>query len=199
MGHDQIFRWVVLAMIAAQLPLMLRFRLKSRTNEPLDRRQEGWFVLLTLRPAGLATFIGVVAYLVNPASMAWAAAPFPIWLRWAAVGLGIGAGMLILWTMSTLGSNLTDTVVTREKHTLVTNGPYRYIRHPFYVTVAMWLASISLVAANWFILLGSATLVGLLIFRTAREEERLVARFGDSYRNYMNQTGRFLPRLGAQH
>ena len=197
MNPDQLFRWVILALVVIQLPLMLRFRLKAHTKEHLDRRQEGWFVLLTLRPAGLVTFVGMVAYLVNPSSMAWAAAAFPIWLRWAGVMMGVASGMLILWTMRTLGSNLTDTVVTREQHTLVTNGPYRFVRHPFYDSVALWAGACGVMAANWFVLTATAALVSLFVVRTAREEERLVARFGDAYRRYMNATGRFLPRFFA--
>ena len=199
MNPDQMFRWVILAFVVIQLPLMLRFRLKAHTKEHLDRRQEGWFGLLTLRPVGLATFGGVIAYLVNPSSMAWASAPFPIWLRWAGVMMGVVSGMLILWTMGTLGTNLTDTVVTRERHTLVTDGPYRFVRHPFYDSVALWAGACAIMAANWFVLAGSAALVSLFVVRTAREEERLLARFGDAYRNYMNETGRFLPRLRTQH
>jgi protein-S-isoprenylcysteine O-methyltransferase Ste14 len=34
----------------------------------------------------------------------------------------------------------------------------------------------------------------MLRARTALEEERLVARFGDDYRRYMERTGRFFPR-----
>lgn len=35
----------------------------------------------------------------------------------------LGGGLLI-WTLRTLGANLTDTVITRKEHTLVTSGPY---------------------------------------------------------------------------
>jgi protein-S-isoprenylcysteine O-methyltransferase Ste14 len=31
--------------------------------------------------------------------------------------------------------------------------------------------------------------------RTRKEEQNLIARFGDDYRNYMQRTGRFVPRL----
>jgi protein-S-isoprenylcysteine O-methyltransferase Ste14 len=41
-------------------------------------------------------------------------------------------------------------------------------------------------------------LLSVLIMRTRIEEANLVARFGDSYRTYMERTGRFLPRIGAQ-
>jgi protein-S-isoprenylcysteine O-methyltransferase Ste14 len=33
---------------------------------------------------------------------------------------------------------------------------------------------------------------------TRREEDRLVARFGDHYREYMTRAGRFLPRWGSR-
>jgi protein-S-isoprenylcysteine O-methyltransferase Ste14 len=127
--------------------------------------------------------------------MAWAAAPFPLWVRWTGIAAGAVGAVLILWTMSTLGSNLTDTVVTRRNHTLVTNGPYRWVRHPFYDSVALWFASMSLAASNWFLLAGGVVTLVLLVIRTAAEEERLVLRFGESYRSYMNRTGRFVPRF----
>lgn len=197
MNHDEPFRTIAAVLALVLFPLMAYFRLKSRTNERLDRRQEGLFVLFTLRPIGLATLIGLFTYLVNPASMAWASVPLPAWLRWAGVGEAIAAGMLILWTMKTLGGNLTDTVVTREHHTLVVNGPYRFVRHPFYVAVGLWTTAFSVMAANWFLLAGSLAVLALLVIRTNAEEARLVARFGDAYQEYMTRTGRFLPKLKA--
>jgi protein-S-isoprenylcysteine O-methyltransferase Ste14 len=198
MNPDEMFRWLLVAVTVVLLPLMLRFRLKSHTNEKLDRRQEGLFILLTLRPIGLMTLGSFFVYLVSPERMAWAAAPLPLWLRWTGVLAGAAGGALILWTMSTLGGNLTDTVVTRRNHTLVTSGPYRWVRHPFYVSVALWFASMSLAAANWFMLTAGVVMLMLLVIRTRIEEERLVLRFGDAYRSYMYRTGRFLPRLGSR-
>jgi len=40
--------------------------------------------------------------------------------------------------------------------------------------------------------------IGLLIIRTRTEEEKLLGRFGDSYRAYMERTGRFLPKIRAK-
>jgi protein-S-isoprenylcysteine O-methyltransferase Ste14 len=88
-------------------------------------------------------------------------------------------------------------VVTRREHTLVTDGPYRWVRHPFYDAVGLSVLANSLVAANWFLFLTGGLLFLLLIVRTRTEEERLLARFGDSYRAYMKRTGRFLPRVAA--
>ncbi len=100
--------------------------------------------------------------------------------------------------MSSLGQNLTDTVVTRKDHTLVTSGPYRFVRHPFYDAAALYFLAISLVAANWFLGLACALVFALIVVRTRREEDRLLARFGDDYRRYTEQTGRFLPGIRAR-
>jgi protein-S-isoprenylcysteine O-methyltransferase Ste14 len=141
--------------------------------------------------------LGLLAYLVNPSWMAWASVSLPDWLRWIGVGFGIVAGGLLVWTLKSLGRNLTDTVVTRRAHALVTSGPYRWVRHPFYDSVALCVLANSLVAANWFLFLTGGLALVLLIVRTRKEEEKLLARFGDAYRGYMERTGRFLPRVRA--
>ena len=102
----------------------------------------------------------------------------PDWLRWTGVGIGFIAGSLIIWTLRNLGKNLTDTVVTRKEHTLVTSGPYRWIRHPFYLSAALAVFGNSFAAANWFLLLTGCVLVVLLMIRARKEEKNLIARFG---------------------
>jgi protein-S-isoprenylcysteine O-methyltransferase Ste14 len=85
--------------------------------------------------------------------------------------------------------------VTRKEHTLVTTGPYRWVRHPLYSSAALAILANSLVAANWFFLATGGVMFLLLVIRTRKEEENLLARFGDAYRKYMQRTGRFIPRL----
>jgi protein-S-isoprenylcysteine O-methyltransferase Ste14 len=177
-------------------PFLFYYRLQSQTpREKLDRWQEGLFILATLRPLGLLLWLGVIFYLVDPASMAWSSMPLPVWLRWFGVCICATAGGLLMWTFRRLGKNLTDTVVTRRVHTLVTHGPYRWVRHPFYDSAGLFVLGVALTAANWFLLLLGAMLMGLFVIRTRTEEENLVARFGASYREYMERTGRFVPRI----
>ena len=194
MNDDSVFRVVLIAGWLMLMPVLLYHRIRSQaTGERLDRRQEGWFILLTLRPAGLAHMVGLITYMVNPSRMAWSAMPLPIWLRWTGVGIGVLGGSLLVWTLLSLGRNLTDTVVTRRAHTLVTAGPYRWVRHPFYDAVALSVLANALTTANWFLLAAGAAAVILLVVRTTREEARLLARFGEAYRSYMGRTGRFVP------
>ena len=195
MEQDEIFRAVLIVGALLVFPFALYYRIKSQsTGEPLDRWQEGRFILFTLRPIGLVGMAGLIAYMIDPALMAWSAVPLPASLRWTGVVIAAIGGILILWTFHSLGTNLTDTVVTRREHTLVTHGPYRWVRHPFYASVALTVTGNALAAANWFLLLTGGLTLLLLVMRTRIEEEKLVARFGDAYRTYMNETGRFFPR-----
>ena len=193
--EDQTFRLILAIGMAAFLPVAFYHRVQSQaTGETLDRRQEGLFILLTLRPCGLAAMGGLVAFVLNPAWMSWASLPLPTTMRWTGVALGLPTVALGIWTFRSLGRNITDTVVTRREHTLVTSGPYRYVRHPFYVTTALAFAANALTTANWFVALTGFAAVTLLALRTATEEAKLIERFGDDYRRYIARTGRFLPR-----
>ena len=193
---DETFRMILLAGLVILVPIAAYHRVRSQlTGEKLDRRQEGLFILLTLRPLALAMMAGLIAFIINPSSMAWSSVPLPVWMRWVGVALGVNAGVLLTWTMHSLGKNLTDTVVTRREHTLVTAGPYRWIRHPFYASVGLAVVANALAAANWFLFVTGGLVFTLLVIRCTREEQNLVARFDDQYRDYMHRTGRFLPRI----
>jgi protein-S-isoprenylcysteine O-methyltransferase Ste14 len=148
MDEDHSFCLVLLPWAVSLMLIAAYHRLRAHTGEKLDRRQEGIFILVTLRLAGVWYMLVLVTYLVNPAYMAWAAVKLPDWLRWAGAGIGFAAALLIAWTLHHLGRNLTDTVVTRQRHTLVTTGPYRWVRHPFYASVALAAFAGALMAAN---------------------------------------------------
>jgi protein-S-isoprenylcysteine O-methyltransferase Ste14 len=195
MSDDETFRLILIAGSLIVFPIAIYHRLKAHsTGETLDRWKEGPYILFTLRPLGIAVMVGLFAYMVNPARMAWSSLPLPTWLRWVGVGVAVFGGALFIWTLRNLGKNLTDTVVTRREHTLVTTGPYRWVRHPFYVAAALTLLGNSLAAANWFLLGGGMLVFTLLAIRTRIEEAELLARFGGAYEEYMGRTHRFLPR-----
>jgi protein-S-isoprenylcysteine O-methyltransferase Ste14 len=191
MNEDHSFRLVLIPWALSLMLIAAYHRLRAHTGEKLDRRQEGIFILVTLRLAGVGSMLGMIAYMVSPPWMAWAAMALPDWLRWAGAGIGIAAAVLFAWTLHHLGRNLTDTVVTRQRHTLITTGPYRWVRHPFYSSVALAGA---LMAANASLLITGGMLFLLMVIRTRKEETILLARFGDDYRKYLGGTGRFIPR-----
>jgi protein-S-isoprenylcysteine O-methyltransferase Ste14 len=200
MNSESTFRAVVIASIALCLPIGLCYRIKSQARgERLARREEGVLVMVGLRLCGVLAWALVAAYLMNPAWVSWSSLALPAWLRWAGAPLGLlVVPPLLFWTFHSLGKNLTDTVVTRREHTLVTHGPYRWVRHPFYVVVFLWGLSLSLLTANWLLALLGIVAVTMLVTRTRVEEAKLSERFGDEYRAYARRTGRFFPLLGRR-
>jgi protein-S-isoprenylcysteine O-methyltransferase Ste14 len=198
MNDDEIFRLLLIVGLIAVLPVAVFHRVQAHWGgEKLDRRQEGLFLLLSIRLLGVMGMTGLLAFVIDPHRMAWSSVPLPVPLRWAGVGLAVVAAALLIWTFRNLGKNLTDTVVTRKDHTLVTTGPYRWVRHPFYVSFALAVLANSLVTANWFLFVTGSVVFVLLVVRTRKEEEKLIERFGDDYREYMKRTGRFFPRRMA--
>ena len=197
MADVQVFHAILTIVVVVLFPIAIFHRIRSQASgERLDRWQEGAFILFTLRPIGVATMLGLIAYVMNPEWMAWSSMRLPVPLRWCGVGMVALGGSLLVWTLGSIGRNLTDTVVTRRNHTLVTKGPYRWVRHPFYDAVLLFVAGGALAAANWFLLAGGLASFALIVLRTRREEDRLLARFGDAYRQYASATGRFLPKVG---
>lgn len=196
MQGDALFRLVLILGIVFVMPVGVFHRLKAHAaGDKLNRREEGLFILLTLRPLGMAGMIGLLLFVIDPRWMAWSAVPLPDGVRWVGAGVGVIAGALFIATLRALGPNLTDTVVTRAQHTLVTTGPYRWVRHPFYLASALAVVANALTAANSFIGVTSAAAVVLLMIRSTREEHHLKKRFGIEYTRYARRTGRFLPLL----
>jgi protein-S-isoprenylcysteine O-methyltransferase Ste14 len=58
------------------------------------------------------------------------------------------------------------------------------------------MASVTVLTANWFIGISSVAVLALLAIRTPKQEQMLIERFGQQYRDYMARTGRFVPRIG---
>ena len=196
MPNETPFRISLLVVIILAMSIGAYHRLQAASSgEKISHKEEGYAFAIVLRLAGVFLWISTFGYLVLPAGFQWASLPLPIWLRWLGVAAGIFCTLLFYWTLSSLGKNLTDTVVTRAAATLVTHGPYRWVRHPFYVTAALLMASVTLLSANWFIGVSSLLVLSLLAIRTPKEEQMLIAKFGDEYRDYMAKTGRFIPRM----
>ncbi len=120
----------------------------------------------------------------------------PIWAGW----IGAATFVIALWVLwrshADLGRNWSVTVEIKEKHALVTDGVFRYMRHPMYTAHCLWGIAQVLLIQNW--IAGLASLVVFLPFfllRVPREEKRMLENFGEEYRLYMDKTGRFIPRF----
>ncbi|MDD5127364.1 MAG: isoprenylcysteine carboxylmethyltransferase family protein [Dehalococcoidales bacterium] len=136
------------------------------------------------------------AYLLFPESLAWGMLLLPPWLRLLGAGLGILALLWFVWIHQNLGNNLSVRLRIKDSQTLITNGPYRLVRHPMYTAFYVLHLAAFFLTANWFIgLTWTVGLTAVIFLRVNREEAMLLSRFGEEYNSYMANTGRFLPRI----
>lgn len=198
MNSEQIYRTILIVLFLVSLSVSIYFRrtAQASSGDKIDRRLEGNYTMIALRIGGILTWFSIIAYTIYPPLVSWASFHLPDLVRWAGVGTGVLAVVLLIWMFRSLGSNITDSVTIRTSHSLVTDGPYRWIRHPLYTFGFLLFFSFSLIANNWLVLVFGFPTFGILLWRTRTEEAALQARFGDEYSSYSERTGRFLPRLG---
>ncbi len=71
----------------------------------------------------------------------------PLVLPFVAVYVLLQAGRV--WVLRTLGARWTTRIIILPGAPLVTSGPFRYLRHPNYVIVALELPCVSLALGLW--------------------------------------------------
>jgi len=80
-------------------------------------------------------------------------------------------------------------------HKLVTNGIYRYARHPISLAVLIYDPGIPLIFSSFYGFLIMLALIPLVLYRIGIEERMLIQKFGDEYRDYMKRTKKLIPFL----
>lgn len=144
---------------------------------------------------GIPFMLALFVYMFYPRLLAWAVIPLPVWAQWLGAGLSLSVLPLIFWVQRSLGVNFSSTLHVRDEHTLVTHGPYRWVRHPMYSVFFIQSIGFLLLTSN--LLIGGVYLVALtliVVTRIQHEETAMLEKFGPSYREYMARTGRFLPK-----
>ena len=106
-------------------------------------------------------------------------------------------GVAFRWySIRVLGKYFTRQVAIQPGQTVVENGPYRLIRHPSYSGALITIFGLGLAFTNWLSLI---VVMGIAFigysYRVSVEEKILVDALGESYRQYMERTKRFVPFL----
>ena len=171
------------------------FRRARKASGEVQYDPDDWQPRLR-RTVGFPFVMLLVAFATRPSLLNFAEFPLPVSAQWMGVILGLLVVLLIWWVQEALGDNFDIRLHVREGHTLVTHGPYRWVRHPMYTTIFIWGTSILLLTRNW--LIGGLSLFFILIIvvtRVAKEEAAMLETFGEEYERYLAHTGRFLPRF----
>ncbi len=74
-------------------------------------------------------------------------------------------------------------------------GPYRRVRHPFYLSLILVISSLVLIIRSYPLLAGLIVMVSISLNEAKKEEARMMKSFGAEYLEYRRRTGMFLPRI----
>jgi protein-S-isoprenylcysteine O-methyltransferase Ste14 len=136
----------------------------------------------------------LVLYIINISWTAVFSVPFPGWLRWFGFVLGLASLVFWMWAQSALGKEWSPQLQLREKHRLVTSGPYSHLRHPIYTAMFGFAIGLALLTANWVFIALAVFVIWGLIARVPKEEQMMLEEFGEEYKAYIRKTWRFFPR-----
>ena len=197
--NEMFFHWMFVFVFITFMGIRAVYQRKAQQTRGKIEYRENRLMLLFRLGIGIPFMLLVLAYMIRPGILAWATVALPDLLQWLGVLLGLASLPLIWWVQEALGSNFSTTLHVRSEHTLVTQGPYRWVRHPMYTVLYMVLLAVFLLTGNWLIsgvFLVSMTMI--VLFRLGNEEAVMLEKFGEDYRRYMQRTGRFLPRLTSK-
>ncbi len=169
--------------------LVLETRRSRRSRVEATVTDKGSFaLLLTAYIVGLSA--AVLFDLCVPwaaISPAWAASVAGLLVLWGGIGLR-------WWAMRTLGRYFTFTVQASADQPVMSDGPYRVLRHPGYSGVLLAMVGMGLLLANWLSVLALAVaVVAGMSYRIAVEERTLVATLGQPYEDYRSGRKRLIP------
>ena len=160
----------------------------GRGGGPRSAREDDRSSYLLIRVAGIVAVAAAV--LARRAGLALT----PPAVQYAGLVLILAGLGLREWAIVKLGRFFSRTVRIESGHRLITDGPYRRIRHPAYTGMVLIFVGIALALGTWA---GAAAALAIMLaatmYRITVEEEVLVASFGDEYRDYMRSTWRLFP------
>ncbi|ACP25355.1 putative transmembrane protein [Sinorhizobium fredii NGR234] len=173
-------------------------------RRPYERRAKRVEVVSNRRSA--SETIGLAAALVGLGIVPgfYVVTGIPEAADYPASGWAVAIGTLVfaaaMWvfrrTHKELGRNWSITLEIRDRHELISGGPYALVRHPMYTSFMLMGVGQAFLLSNW--VMGFAGLVGfaiLFFLRVDKEERMMLETFGPQYRAYMERTKRIIPFL----
>ena len=110
-------------------------------------------------------------------------------LGWTLVITGLA---LAYWGIMTFLRQRTAVYPNRDARVLVVSGPYRFSRNPMYTGIIMaCIGGCAVISSLWPLLTVAIATVALHVLVIRREEAYLTTAFGEDYRAYQRQVGRW--------
>lgn len=113
--------------------------------------------------------------------------------------IAINGELIRLWGVSWAGSETRTTGGVGGTY-LVISGPFAYVRNPLYVGNILMYLGLGIMSMSLFPYLQIVAIIFFIIqyyFIVKEEEGFLITKFGNDYKNYLQNVPRFLPRVTA--
>ncbi|MFX1510441.1 MAG: isoprenylcysteine carboxylmethyltransferase family protein [Promethearchaeota archaeon] len=166
---------------------------RERLRTAVEHEGRLSFALLMLQMVFM--LVAVVLYIFFTPTFPWLSLPLPDWIRWIGVIIGIISLAFLWWVQAILDRGFSPSLTIQDQHVLVTDGPYRRVRHPMYTVHIFYFLSWFFVSANILFFFVWLLMLFYIIARIPKEEEMLLSQFGEEYQDYIARTGRLLPPL----
>jgi protein-S-isoprenylcysteine O-methyltransferase Ste14 len=167
--------------------------LESRLSAPVRRDQMPWDRIFMLAVA--VVFIGwMVLIALDARRFGWS--HVPLWAQ-ALGAVLIALGMVLVWQTFRFNTFAAPQVRVQaaRAHQVVTDGPYRIVRHPMYAGGMLWLLGMPLLLGSWWGVVAVPLLVAGMTLR-AVGEERMLRRELSGYDEYARRVRfRLLPGI----
>jgi len=109
-------------------------------------------------------------------------------LRYFGLIIFITGYIFMIWAPLHLGKQFSWLVTVQEEHELITDGPYRYMRHPRYSGIILWIFGVALIFLSIAGLVLAVLMAILMLLRIPKEERLLHEEFGKEWENYCRRT-----------
>jgi len=101
-----------------------------------------------------------------------------------------------VWTSKKLGKNYSQEVLIYRSHNLVTSGPFKFIRHPQYLSQIIIDIAGGIASLGYIVILIALIEIPFLIMRAKLEEKLLLKYFKEVFINYKKKSGFMIPFIG---
>lgn len=106
----------------------------------------------------------------------------------------LGCGFAV-WARFVLGRNWSGIVTVKEDHTLITGGPYAWVRHPIYTGILLALLGTAVMLGTVLNFVEVSAAVFALWLKLRTEEKFMFETFGERYKAYRQQVKALIPHV----
>jgi protein-S-isoprenylcysteine O-methyltransferase Ste14 len=182
---DWAAAWLVILLFAGQIlggwllfrhdPELFTERLTTASNVPR------WDLLIA-RGNRILEPIFLAAAALDAGRLRWSVVPLAVqMLATAAVFAAVG---VVCWCAAANHFLSTRSRIQSDRgHTVVQDGPYRFVRHPMYAARTVLIIGTALMLGSWIALAPAALIALLLVLRTSLEDRMLTTGL-PGYREY---------------